>query len=53
MLKYFSAIGNNCVMKRETLVKYGANADERESYLPPEVCPRETDVDNSVRKEKL
>ena len=40
-------------MKRKNSIKFGANIDERESFLPPEVCPTEIEVDNSVRKEKL
>ena len=40
-------------MKKKTNVKFGANADERESFLPPKVCPQEMNVDNTVRKENL
>ena len=40
-------------MKRENSTKFGANADERESFLPPKVCPQDVEVDNLVRKEKL
>lgn len=40
-------------MKRENVVKFGSNADERETYLPPEARPRELDLDNSERKEKI
>ncbi len=40
-------------MKIKKTVKLGANADERESYLPEKLSSQETAVDNSVRKETL
>ncbi len=40
-------------MKIKKTVKLGANADERESYLPNKLCPQDVEVDNNVRKENL
>ena len=50
---FFAYIGNNRGMKKEIAIKYGANADEKESFLPPELCPQEVGTDTSVRKESL